>query len=85
MIMTFNFQFKLRGGKNGKKINKAKATNGEETYASITKHCKRGGINMARRRYSKGRVTYGKKFRTRRGKYGCYKYINGKKVAFVRK
>lgn len=29
------------------------------------------------------RITYGKKFRTRRGKYGCYKYVNGRKVAFV--
>lgn len=26
---------------------------------------------------------YGKKFRTRKGKYGCYKYVNGRKVAFV--
>lgn len=30
-----------------------------------------------------GKVTYGKKFRTRRGKFGRYKYVNGKKVAFV--
>lgn len=29
------------------------------------------------------KVSYGKKFRTRRGKYGCYKYVNGRKVAFV--
>ena len=31
----------------------------------------------------KTKVTMGKKFRTRRGRYGCYKYVNGRKVAFV--
>lgn len=34
---------------------------------------------MARR----SRVSYGKKFRTKRGKYGSYKYVNGRRVAFV--
>ena len=36
---------------------------------------------------SKRRVktTMGKMFRTRKGKYGCYKYVNGRRVAFVRK
>ncbi len=29
------------------------------------------------------RITYGKKFRTKRGRWGRYKYVNGKKVAFV--
>jgi len=29
------------------------------------------------------RVTYGKAFFTRRGRYGCYKYVNGRRVAFV--
>ena len=29
------------------------------------------------------RVTYGKKFRTRRGRYGSYKYVNGRRVAFI--
>ena len=29
------------------------------------------------------RTTYGKKFRTRRGRYGCYKYVNGRRVGFV--
>lgn len=29
------------------------------------------------------RVSYGKKFRTRKGRYGSYKYVNGRKVAFV--
>lgn len=32
----------------------------------------------------KPRITMGKKFRTKKGKYGCYKYVNGRKVAFVR-
>jgi len=31
------------------------------------------------------RITHGKMFRTRRGKYGCYEYRNGKKVKFVEK
>lgn len=29
------------------------------------------------------KITYGKKFTTRKGRYGCYKYINGRKVGFV--
>ena len=29
------------------------------------------------------RITYGKTFRTRRGRVGRYKYINGRKVGFV--
>lgn len=29
------------------------------------------------------RVTYGKMFRTRRGRLGRYKYVNGRKVGFV--
>lgn len=29
------------------------------------------------------RVTYGKTFKTRRGRVGRYKYINGRKVGFV--
>ena len=33
----------------------------------------------------KPRVSHGKVFRTRKGKLGCYKYVNGRKVAFVRK
>ena len=31
----------------------------------------------------KGRTTYGKKFRTKRGRYGSYKYVNGRRVGFV--
>jgi len=31
----------------------------------------------------KPKITMGKKFRTKKGKYGCYKYVNGYKVAFV--
>jgi len=37
---------------------------------------------MARKSW---RVTWGKYFRTKKGKYGRYKYVNGKRVAFVRK
>ncbi len=33
-------------------------------------------MNMAR-------TTFGKKFRTRRGRYGSYKYVNGRRVGFV--
>ena len=29
------------------------------------------------------RTKYGKKFRTKKGKYGRYKYVNGRRVAFV--
>ena len=37
-----------------------------------------------KRSYKKrAKVTMGKKFRTKRGRYGCYKYVNGKRVAFV--
>lgn len=36
---------------------------------------------MAKRRYSK--ITYGKTFRTRKGRLGRYKYVNGRKVGFV--
>ncbi len=32
---------------------------------------------------NKGRTTYGKKFRTKRGRYGSYKYVNGRRVGFV--
>ena len=37
---------------------------------------------MARYRKT-GRTTYGKKFRTRKGKYGSYKYVNGRRVGFT--
>jgi len=30
-----------------------------------------------------GKTTYGKKFRTRAGRYGSYKYVNGKRVGFT--
>jgi len=37
-----------------------------------------------KKRYTrKPKITMGKKFRTKKGKYGCYKYVNGRKVAFV--
>ena len=35
-----------------------------------------------RRNYRKGKVTHGKKFRTRKGRYGCYVYRNGRRVGF---
>ncbi len=28
-------------------------------------------------------TTYGKTFRTRKGRYGRYKYVNGRRVSFV--
>ena len=31
----------------------------------------------------KRKVTYGKEFKTKRGVIGCYKYVNGRRVAFV--
>ena len=44
---------------------------------------------MAYRNYSNqnrhGKATYGKKFTTKRGRYGCYKYVNGRRVGFVSK
>ena len=38
---------------------------------------------MMARYQKKGRTTYGKKFRTRKGKYGSYKYVNGRRVGFT--
>ena len=40
-----------------------------------------------KRNYRKRKATtrMGKIFRTRKGKLGCYKYVNGRRVAFVRK
>lgn len=35
------------------------------------------------KRYRKPKVTMGDKFTTRKGRYGCYKYVNGRRVAFV--
>lgn len=29
------------------------------------------------------RITYGKMFRTKNGRYGRYKYLNGRRVGFV--
>ena len=39
---------------------------------------------MAYRR-RKPKITMGKVFRTRKGRLGCYKYVNGRKVAFIPK
>jgi len=33
----------------------------------------------------KPKTTYGKLFRTKKGRYGSYKYVNGRRVAFVTK
>ncbi len=33
----------------------------------------------------RSRTTMGKVFRTRKGRIGCYKYVNGKRVGFVAK
>ncbi len=30
------------------------------------------------------KTTYGRKFRTKKGTYGRYKYVNGRRVAFVK-
>lgn len=39
---------------------------------------------MARTGYrSRRSIRYGKPFRTRKGRYGRYKYVNGRKVGFV--
>lgn len=35
--------------------------------------------------YGRKKVKYGKSFRTRKGRYGCYKYVNGRRVGFVTK
>ena len=35
--------------------------------------------------YGKGRKTMGKVFRTKRGRVGCYVYLNGKRVGFEEK
>lgn len=34
---------------------------------------------------SSPKVVMGRMFTTRKGKYGCYKYVNGTRVAFVTK
>ena len=42
--------------------------------------------NTKKKRFStKKKVTMGKMFRTKKGRYGCYKYVNGRRVAFVSK
>ena len=28
------------------------------------------------------KISYGKPFKNKKGRYGCYKYVNGKRVAF---
>ncbi len=41
--------------------------------------------NNYRKKTAYGKTRHGKVFRTRKGKLGCYKYVNGRKVAFVSK
>ncbi len=36
-----------------------------------------------RRTYRRATTKMGKTFRTRKGKLGCYKYVNGRRVGFV--
>ena len=36
-----------------------------------------------RRKRSKGKKTYGRVFRTKRGRLGQYCYVNGRRVGFV--
>ena len=36
-------------------------------------------------KFSRSKPKYGKVFRTRKGKIGSYKYVNGRRVAFVAK
>ena len=38
---------------------------------------------MARKNTYKKGIRYGKTFKTRRGVFGRYKYVNGRKVAFI--
>lgn len=48
---------------------------------------KQGYANYKRfmKKNRKPRIKMGKMFTTKRGKYGCYKYVNGRRVAFVTK
>ena len=45
----------------------------------------RAKAGTPKRSRRKGKITMGKIFRTKRGILGCYKYVNGKRVSFVRK
>ena len=38
--------------------------------------------NYRKKSYSAGKTTAGKKFRTKRGRYGHYVYKNGRRVGF---
>lgn len=38
---------------------------------------------MAKKNTYKKGIRYGKTFKSRKGKLGRYKYVNGKKVAFI--
>lgn len=45
----------------------------------------KGKYHRARQRSSRGKKTHGKKFRTKAGVWGCYVYVNGKRVGFERR
>jgi alanine racemase len=52
------------------------------------RNVRRGGYKYGsayKGRKPKMKITMGKVFRTKRGILGCYKYVNGKRVGFVRK
>ncbi len=38
--------------------------------------------NYRKKSYARGKTTHGKKFRTKRGRYGHYVYKNGRRVGF---
>ena len=56
-----------------------------EREARLANNRRRRRSTYGKPKRRKSKVTMGKMFRTRKGKYGCYKYVNGKRVAFVRK
>lgn len=46
---------------------------------------RRTNYRSNRRTYRRATTKMGKTFRTRKGKLGCYKYVNGRRVGFVTK
>jgi len=43
------------------------------------------GVSFMAKYYGKGRKTMGKIFRTKKGRVGCYVYLNGRRVGFEEK
>ena len=56
----------------------------KKTYSRAASKAIDRYLDNMQRRPRKG-VRMGKIFRTKRGILGCYKYVNGKRVSFVRK